>query len=84
MGEITVRFYGGLALRAKEKGWHGKRQKGVKVPISESTKVRDILRLFEIPDRDLHLAFIGKEKVSLESELRDGDTLHLCPPIAGG
>ena len=84
MAEITVKFYGSLDLFAREKGWQEKLKEGVKVPISESTRVRDILHLFKIPDRHIHLAFIGKEKVSREYELEDGDTLHLCPPIAGG
>jgi len=84
MAEITVKFHGGLDLLARKKGLQAKRREGAKVTLSESMRVRDILHLFEIPERDLYMALIGNKKVSLESELRDGDTLHLCPPLAGG
>lgn len=48
------------------------------------TSVRDIVKRLELPEMEIHLAFVNGRVASLDRILQDGDRLALFPPIGGG
>jgi molybdopterin converting factor small subunit len=52
--------------------------------MAEPVLVRDVLRQLEVPLQHVRLMYVGRERVLLDTALKDGDTLHLFPVMAGG
>lgn len=49
-----------------------------------SPKVIDIVRRLAIPEKQAAIIFINSRHGGFDSELHEGDTLALFPPIGGG
>jgi len=52
--------------------------------IHPGTEVGDIVKQLGIPDKEVTLIFINGRHGQLTSELHDGDTLGMFPPVGGG
>lgn len=48
------------------------------------TTVGDVIQKLGIPEKEVTLIFINGRHGELSSELRDGDTLGMFPPVGGG
>lgn len=44
----------------------------------------DVVRRINIPEKEVTLIFINGRHGDLRSELHDGDTLAMFPPVGGG
>ena len=84
MGEIIVKLYGILSESAETAGRGGRPGDEIHLSVQGALSVREILVRMEIPEDRVRLTFSGKKKVSLTHELREGETLHVFPPMAGG
>lgn len=51
---------------------------------ASGTTVADMIGELGIPEREVTLVFINGRHAGNETELKDGDTLALFPPIGGG
>jgi molybdopterin converting factor small subunit len=60
----------------------GAREIDLKIPSDES--VRGVVERLGIPEASVRLAFVGKERVTMDYHLKDGDRLNLFPAMAGG
>ncbi len=49
-----------------------------------STKVLDIVTRLAIPEKQAAIIFINSRHGGLDTELHEGDTLALFPPVGGG
>jgi len=52
--------------------------------IEPGTSVGEVIADLKIPENICHLRIVNNVHVPLDHILRDGDTLALFPPIAGG
>jgi len=52
--------------------------------VPPGTTVGDVIRELAIPEREVTLIFINGRHVLPGTELAEGDTLALFPPIGGG
>lgn len=84
MGQIRVRFYGAFCLIPDVRADKARLKQGILLPLAKPMCVREVLDRFEIPIQDVHLLLIGKVRVTLDAALKDGDTLHIFPMMAGG
>lgn len=48
------------------------------------TTVADIVRRYDLPEKDVTLIFINGRHGEFNSVLSDSDTLSLFPPVGGG
>lgn len=48
------------------------------------TTVGDVIQTLGIPEKEVTLIFINGRHGELSSELHDGDTLGMFPPVGGG
>lgn len=48
------------------------------------TKVIDVIQKIGIPEKEVTLVFINGRHGDVTSELHDGDTLAVFPPVGGG
>ena len=81
---VTVKLYATLGDYLPA----GSKNNRVDVEVAEAAAVDAVLRLFSLPPRLTHLALVNGVFVPPEERattlLRDGDTLAVWPPIAGG
>ena len=84
MGMISVRLHGVLNERVQQAGDRGRAGGELRLPFEGAVKVRDVLERLGVSDKDVHLVFVGRKRVKLDEELRDGDLLAVYPPMAGG
>ena len=84
MIEIRVRLYGALTLIDEVKKDKDRIKNGFLLRIDEHANVKDVLDMLKIPKKDIKIVSIGKERVMLDAELKDGDTLHVYPIMGGG
>jgi molybdopterin converting factor small subunit len=84
VGQIRVRFYGAFCLIPDVRADKARLKQGIVLPLAKPMRVREVLDRFEIPIHDVHLLLIGKVRVTLDAALKDGDTLHIFPMMAGG
>jgi molybdopterin converting factor small subunit len=77
---ITVALYAGLA-RYRPPGAQN-RQATLDVP--DGVTVREVLRQLGMPDDVACIPVVNRTRVTAERVLRDGETLSLFPPLAGG
>jgi molybdopterin converting factor small subunit len=59
-------------------------QKAVALTMNDGATVRDALEQLGIPDRSVHQAMVNGAQQSRDHPLRDGDTVSVFPPVAGG
>jgi len=52
--------------------------------LSPETKVIDVMKRIGVPQREVTLIFINGRHGDLSSELHEGDTLAMFPPVGGG
>ncbi|MEO0289780.1 MAG: AmmeMemoRadiSam system radical SAM enzyme [candidate division WOR-3 bacterium] len=75
MIKVKVRFYEELSdylpldLRKRE----------FEIEIEEGKKVRDILKIFGIKEREVHLALVNGENSFLDREIKEGDRVSFYP-----
>lgn len=48
------------------------------------TKVIDVIQKIGIPEKEVTLVFINGRHGDVTSELHDGDTVAMFPPVGGG
>ncbi len=48
------------------------------------TAVRQVLNTLSIPESEAAIIFVNGRHAEPDTELRDGDTLSIFPPIGGG
>jgi len=82
--EIRVRLYGALTLIDEVKKDKDRIKNGFLLRINEHVNVKDALDMLKIPKKDIKIVSINKERVMLDAELKDGDTLHVYPIMGGG
>lgn len=51
---------------------------------SDGASVADVIQMLNLPDKIPLLRIVNGEHVDQHHRLKDGDTLALFPPIAGG
>ncbi len=80
MVAITVKLYGVLVPPGTLSGspWE------VEVEAPDGESVRGVVHRLGINEGRIRLTFVGKERVGMDHVLKDGDTLNLFPPMAGG
>ncbi len=77
--KITIKLFATLREYLKED------EKGVKVlDVHENTTVKEVLGLLKIPNEIPKIILINGKQKDFEDTLKDGDTLSVFPPIAGG
>jgi sulfur-carrier protein len=82
--EITLKLYAGLSQYLPENS----EKHAIQIDISQSETAFSILDKFKVPKESAHLVLLNG--VYLESDereksnFREGDTLAVWPPIAGG
>ena len=84
MGDILIRLYGGLDERVAGEGGELPPGQTMRVAVEGPLPVREVLCRLGLSEKDVHAVFVGKRRVKLEEELREGDTLSVFPPMAGG
>lgn len=84
MSEIRVRLYGALTLIDEVKKDKDRIKNGFLLTINESANVKDVLNMLRIPDKNVKIVSIGKERVMLDAKLKNGDVLHIYPLMGGG
>jgi len=52
--------------------------------LSPGTKIIDVVQRLGIPEREVTLIFVNGLHREFVSELQDGDTLAMFPPVGGG
>jgi len=77
---ITVALYAGLA-RFLPSGAQGRK---ATVDVPDGAVVQDVIRRLGVPDDVLCIPVVHGTRVTAERVLRDGETLSLFPPLAGG
>jgi len=50
----------------------------------DGSNTGDIVRKYDIPEKDVTLIFINGRHGEFDTALSDGDTLSLFPPVGGG
>ena len=55
-----------------------------KLPFSPGMKVRDVLTLLDIPEKEVKVIFINGKHSSLDTILSDGDRVGIFPAVGGG
>ena len=48
------------------------------------TTVGEVIRLLDISEKEITLAFVNGRHAELDTKLMEGDTLALFPPVGGG
>jgi molybdopterin converting factor small subunit len=81
---ISVRLYGALEERTRQVAGDRTAAGLLQIRSEGPVKVREVLARLGIQENEVHLAFVGKKRVTLGDELEDGDTLSVFPPMAGG
>lgn len=84
MSEIRVKVYGALTLIDEVKKDKDRIKNGFLLRINEHANVKDVLDMLKIPKKDIKIVSINKERVMLDAELKDGDTLNVYPIMGGG
>jgi sulfur carrier protein len=51
---------------------------------SDSSRVIDIVRLLEIPEKEAAIIFINSRHAEFDTVLHEGDILAIFPPVGGG
>jgi molybdopterin converting factor small subunit len=73
--EIEVRLFAGLrAGRFKRRG----------VQVRDGARLRDVLRILEIPEEEVSLPLINGRYCELDEPLREADVLSVFPAVGGG
>lgn len=54
------------------------------IDIKEGTSLKDLIKMFNIPDDFPLIRLVNGEFANNEYELKEGDIVSLFPPIAGG
>jgi|GEM_PF-33474 len=55
------------------------RKREFEIEIKEGKKVRDILKIFKIPEEEIHLVLVNGENSFLEREVKEGDRISFYP-----
>jgi sulfur carrier protein ThiS len=84
LSEIRVKVYGALTLIDEVKKDKDRIKNGFLLRINEHANVKDVLDMLKIPKKDIKIVSINKERVMLDAELKDGDTLNVYPIMGGG
>lgn len=77
---ITVAMYAGLARFLPS----GAQDRKAAIDVPDGAAVQDVIRRLGIPDDVLCIPVVNGARVTAERVLRDGETLSLFPPLAGG
>lgn len=84
MATATLKLYSVLAQFLPPES----RENKAAVPIDESTTVGSLIRAKALPEKHCHLVLLNGVFVHPEDRdakpIRDGDTLAIWPPVAGG
>lgn len=51
---------------------------------TEPSRVIDIVRRLAIPEKEAAIIFINSRHAAFDTELHEGDTLAIFPPVGGG
>lgn len=84
MGEIRVRLYGGLDERVAVNGGFPGPDEPIRVEVDGPVRVGEVLGRIGLSEKEVHAVFLGKKRVKLVDEVKDGDTIAVFPPMAGG
>jgi sulfur carrier protein ThiS len=84
LSEIRVKVYGALTLIDEVKKDKDRIKNGFLLRINEHANVKDVLDMLKIPKKDIKIVSINKERVMLDAELKEGDTLNVYPIMGGG
>ena len=80
MLEVKVRLYGALGKYSPEAGIG----EAVALPISESTRLSELVAQLGVPQEKVNLAFVNNRQQDDSYQLRDGDQVAIFPLVAGG
>lgn len=65
--------------------WYSEGKKKVhEITISEGLKIIDALHTIKVPIEQINIVRKNGEKVSLDTEINEGDQIEIVPIIAGG
>ena len=77
---ITVKLFATL-IHFKNDSRTGK---PFEVELPDSSLVKDLINLLNIPPQETHVVFINNIIEEHDSKLKDGDVVGLFPPVGGG
>lgn len=73
--QVTVKLFATFRDgRFKEKSWE----------LADGTVVQDVLVQLQIEPSEVAILLVNGRDAKAQTELRDGDTLALFPPVGGG
>jgi molybdopterin converting factor small subunit len=52
--------------------------------VKDTADVRDLVKMFNIPEKEVKLVFINGVKKDLDTRLGQNDRVGLFPPVGGG
>lgn len=54
------------------------------IPVPESTTVAGVIRMLDIPEKEVSLILVNHRHHEMDHVLAEGETLALFPPVGGG
>ncbi|MBA2882437.1 molybdopterin converting factor small subunit [Desulfosalsimonas propionicica] len=54
------------------------------VSVSPGTTARDLLKTFEVPEKEVKLVFVNGVRKNLDAVVSEGDRVGMFPPVGGG
>lgn len=60
------------------------RGKKIFLDVDENYSVKDVVKDLKIDENEVHLLLVNGRDGYLSTELKDGDTISLFPPVGGG
>lgn len=61
-----------------------KRGKEVVLDLKEEAQAQELVKLLEIPEKEVAIFLINGRHGSMDQVLKEGDTVSIFPPIGGG
>jgi len=59
------------------------RFKAETIGIAEQTRVRDVVEELDIPPKEVAICLVNGHDTGIDSEINNGDTVALFPPVGG-
>jgi sulfur carrier protein len=56
----------------------------IKMDVKEETRVSEVLKLLNLPEGDPKVIVVSGRIVDERHVLKEGDTVHVFPPMSGG
>jgi len=80
MPEIELRVYANLKKYLPDLDL----KEGKKVSINNGMTILDLLKKFNIPEKETKILIVNGVHADLDQPLKDGDRVAIFPPVAGG